>query len=302
MSKAKRVKKRKLNKVLKRHRLGFYQIYPLPSEEKLKKYYRDKYYQNPVVATYSRKYSRLELSLGKTACEVTDYILKKTVPQDRKTVLDVGCGEGFFLKGLERLDWRIAGTDYSSAGIKLHNPSILKKIRIGPAQVVLGELVNENRKFSLINLGNILEHVLDPISLLKMILTLLLTNGVLRVVVPNDASGFQKLLKNAKRSRDSWIHPPDHLSYFNFQSLITVLSYCRYTPFLTQGDFPIELFLLNKYSNYEIQAARGAEAHLARVKTVNFVRSHGIEKYIQWAAGLAAGGTSRSCIVFARKK
>jgi len=292
---------KKFKNILKRHRLGFYQIHPLPSKENLQRYYRDKYYQSPVVATYARKYSRLELSVGKIACEVTEHILKKIGPKKRKTVLDVGCGEGYFLKGLEMMKWQVSGTDYSIAGIKLHNPSITKKIRIGPAENVLTELVNENKKFSLINLGNILEHVLDPISFLKMIRPLLLANGVLRVVVPNDASGFQKLLKNAKRSRDSWIHPPDHLSYFNFESLMSVLSFCRYTPACKLGDFPIELFLLNRYSNYEFRAGRGPEAHLARLKTANFVRSQGIESYIQWAAGLAAGGTSRSCIVFAKK-
>jgi len=295
------MKEKKPNKILKRHRLGFYQIHPLPSEENLRKYYRDKYYQNPVVATYSRKYSGIELSAGKIACEVTDHIMEKITQKKRKTVLDVGCGEGFFLKGLETMGWQISGTDYSIAGIKLHNPSIAKKIRIGSAENVLTELKKENMKFSLINLGNILEHVLNPVSLLKMIRPLLLTNGILRVVVPNDVSGFQKLLKSAKRSRDSWIHPPDHLSYFNFESLISVLSFCRYTTVCKLGDFPIELFLLNKYSNYEFRAGRGAEAHLARVKTANFVRSQGIENYIQWAAGLAAGGTSRSCIVFAKK-
>ena len=295
------MKEKKSNKILKRHRLGFYQIHPLPSEENLRKYYRDKYYQNPGVATYSRKYSGVELSAGKIAYEVTDHIMEKITQKKRKTVLDVGCGEGFFLKGLETMGWQISGTDYSIAGIKLHNPSIAKKIRIGPAENVLTELKKENMKFSLINLGNILEHVLNPVSLLKMIRPLLLTNGILRVVVPNDVSGFQKLLKSAKRSRDSWIHPPDHLSYFNFESLISVLSFCRYTTVCKLGDFPIELFLLNKYSNYEFRAGRGAEAHLARVKTANFVRSQGIENYIQWAAGLAAGGTSRSCIVFAKK-
>jgi 2-polyprenyl-3-methyl-5-hydroxy-6-metoxy-1,4-benzoquinol methylase len=288
-------------KKLKRHRLGFFQVHPFPSKDKLQKYYRDKYYQKPVVATYSRKYSEPEIALGKINCEVTDYIYKRIRPKSRKTVLDVGCGEGFFLKGLEMMRWKIFGTDYSSQGIKIHNPSILKRIRFGPAENVLTELTNEKKEYSLINLGNILEHVLDPISLLKTTRSLLIANGVLRVVVPNDSSGFQALLKNAKRSRGSWIHPPDHLSYFNFQSLITVLSYCGYTSLFTLGDFPIELYLLNKHSNYEIQRKRGAEAHFARVKTVNFVRSHGIEKYIQWAAGLAAGGTSRSCIVFAKK-
>jgi SAM-dependent methyltransferase len=74
--------------------------------------------------------------------------MEKITQKKRKTVLDVGCGEGFFLKGLETMGWQISGTDYSIAGIKLHNPSIAKKIRIGSAENVLTELKKENMKFS----------------------------------------------------------------------------------------------------------------------------------------------------------
>jgi len=286
---------------LKKHKYGFYQIDPLPRQEDLQSYYREKYYQKPTVSTYSRTYSKQELSLIKIASEVTDYILKNLGLKGKKNVFDIGCGEGFFLKGLRDLKWNILGTDYSFEGINVHNPSIMNKIKFGQAEEIIGHLKQKNVRFSLINLGNILEHVIDPILLLKEVSPLLKKNGILRVVVPNDKSGFQALLKKEKRSNESWIHPPDHLSYFNFESLSSVLCSCGYTPFYKLGDFPIEMFLLNKHSNYEKHKKYGAEAHFVRVKTVNFVRSRGILNYIQWASGLAAGGTSRSCIVFAKK-
>lgn len=287
---------------LKKHKLGFYQINPLPSRKRLEKYYQEKYYQKPTVSTYTRTYSKPELSIGKIACEVTNFFALKMGHGGQKNVLDVGCGEGFFLKGLKDLKWQILGTDYSSEGVLVHNPSIANKIQYGPAEKILVELKQKKEKFSLINLGNILEHVIDPVLLLKKVFPLLRKNGILRVVVPNDKSGFQDLLKKEKRSHESWIHPPDHLSYFNFESLCSVLNYCGYTPLYKLGDFPIELYLLNKHSNYENQKRYGAEAHFSRVKTVNYVRSRGILNYIQWASGLAAGGTSRSCIVFAKKR
>lgn len=292
---------KKIKYKLKKHKLGFYQIYPLPNQKDLEKYYREKYYQKPEVATYSRSYSGPELLLGKTACEVTNFIVSKMGIRGPKTVFDIGCGEGFFLQGLKKLNWKISGTDFSCEGVRLHNPNILKKIQFGPAEIILRQLKRRKKKFSLINLGNILEHVINPILLLKEVFPLLEKGGILRVVVPNDKSGFQALLKKEKRSNESWIHPPDHLSYFNFETLCSVLTYCKFKPIYKLGDFPIEFFLLNKYSNYENRKKYGSEAHFARVKTVNYVRSRGIINYIQWASGLAAGGTSRSCIVFAKK-
>lgn len=287
---------------LKKHKLGFYQICPLPKQQELEQYYRDKYFQKPTVSTYSRTYSRSELLYNKIACEVTDFIALKLGLKGQKTVLDVGCGEGFFLKGLKDLKWKVLGTDLSCEGVKTQNFSIINKIRFGPAEKILGQLRQQKVQFSLVNLGNILEHVINPILLLKDIFPLLQANGILRVVVPNDASGFQAMLKKEKRSQGSWIHPPDHLSYFNFRSLKKVLSSCNYTPVFELGDFPIELFLLNKHSNYENQKKTGTEAHYARVKTSLYVRSRGLENYIKWASGLASGDTTRSCILFAKKK
>lgn len=293
--------KNKQQKKLKKHKIGFYQITPLPSKLSLEKYYRDRYYQAPTVSTYSKRYSQDEHRYRKIACEVVDYIAKKIRNGRPKTVLDVGCGEGFFLEELKSLKWKITGTDFSCAGIKRHNPQIAANIFFGPFEKVLPKLKSQNKKFFLINLGNILEHVLNPMLLLKLVSPLLIKNGIVRLVVPNDTSGFQKLLEKEKRSRCSWITPPDHLSYFNFESLEAVLSYCGYVSFYKLGDFPIELYLLNKHSNYENHKEYGTEAHLARVKTSLYVRSKGIKNYIRWASGLAAGGTTRSCIVFAKK-
>ena len=48
---------------LKKHDFGFNQIYPIPNEEKLKKYYADQYYQNSTAKTYSKCYTKDELNV-----------------------------------------------------------------------------------------------------------------------------------------------------------------------------------------------------------------------------------------------
>ena len=68
------------------------------------------------------------------------------------------------------------------------------------------------------------------------------------------------------------------------------------------GDFPIELYLLNKNSNYIKNRDLGKDAHLARVKMSNFISARGVEAYIKWSEGLAAAEIARTCIFFVRIK
>lgn len=285
---------------LSRHPLGFLQVSPLPSEEELEKYYRDQYFQAPTVKTYARKYSQEELVLHQVACEVADHLFMIERPGGTRSVFDIGCGEGFFLKGMKSLGWNVSGTDYSSEGIANHNPELKGEMTFGPALEVIEQFRKSRRTFGLVNLGNILEHVLDPLQLLESVRPLLRADGLLRVVVPNDSSSFQSMLETLGCAGRPWIHPPDHLSYFNFDCLPAVLASTGFETIRMLGDFPIELYLLNKHSNYDADKSRGPEAHLARVRTVHNVRSRGVENYVRWAEGLAAGATSRSCIAFAK--
>jgi SAM-dependent methyltransferase len=287
---------------LRKHKIGFFQVDPMPTEVELEEYYSKKYYQNPTVASYALEYSLEELKLHQVACDVTDMIYNQEQRVGKKSLFDIGCGEGFFLKGMQSLGWDIAGTDYSSSGVKKHNSEINQFVTYGNAINDINSRLDEKLKYSLLNLGNVLEHVLDPVGLLTKIKPLISKDGLLRIVVPNDASDFQQMLKNLGCAEYDWIHPPDHISYFNFQTLKNLIEYCGYELVNKMGDFPIELYLLNKNSNYIKNRDLGKDAHLARVKMSNFISERGIEAYIKWSEGLAAAEIARTCIFFVRIK
>lgn len=287
---------------LEKHSLGFLQVNPIPSIESLNEYYAQKYYQNPTVATYSLSYSEEELRLQKLACQITNHLFEIQFPKSQKSLYDIGCGEGFFMNGLMDLGWKVYGVDYSSAGIEKHNPEVVTNVNIGDAMVDIDQCIVNQRKFNLINLGNVLEHVVDPIILLEKIHQLLLPEGILRIVVPNDNSELQALLNLKGFASNEWVHPPDHLSYFNFDNLPNVLNATGFQVVKMLGDFPIELFLTNEDSNYLQIKSRGKSAHQSRVMISNLIADKGIERYIQWSEGLAAAGIGRTCIAFSIKK
>ena len=204
------------------------------------------------------------------------------------------------MKNMQDLGWNVYGTDYSSHGIVKNNPAFKDKVIYGDLNAVLDDLIQKGTTFDFINLGNILEHVVSPIDLLNNCYKLLNQKGLLRIKVPNDFSSLQQLLTSKGKIEPYWVHPPDHLSYFNFENLPKVLSHCNFTIEKMIGDFPIELFLLHPASNY-LDNKVGKEAHFSRTSfTLNLWQS-GINEFINIFSAFADAKISRSCIAYARK-
>ena len=201
------------------------------------------------------------------------------------------------MHGLMNCGWDVYSVDYSIAGIEKHNPSVLPFVSIGDAITDVEACIYSKKRFNLINLGNVLEHVTDPISLLEKIKKILLPDGILRIVVPNDYSQLQELLQQQGSLNYEWVHPPEHLSYFNFDNLPKLLEATGFKVVNMLADFPIEFFLANKHSNYIKDRSKGKDAHLSRVMLSKLIYQRGLDKYIKWSEGLAAAGIGRTCCI-----
>lgn len=285
---------------IKKHKLGYSYIFPTPSEKELSDYYEKKYYQNLTASTYQAAYSEEELTVLKIDADLSNYFFTEYSGDKSGDLIDIACGEGFFMKNMQDLGWNVCGTDYSSHGIVKNNPAFKDKVIYGDLNAVLDDLIQKGTTFDFINLGNILEHVVSPIDLLNNCYKLLNQKGLLRIKVPNDFSSLQQLLTSKGKIEPYWVHPPDHLSYFNFENLPKVLSHCNFTIEKMIGDFPIELFLLHPASNY-IDNKVGKEAHQARINYALSIWGLGIEKFLEISSGLAQSQLSRCCIVYSSK-
>jgi len=83
--------------------------------------------------------------------------------------------------------------------------------------------------------------------------------------VPNDESDFQLLLEN-KGCIDGnyFLSPPEHLNYFNRNTLKGTLEHLGFVLLDLFSEFPIEWFLANPNSNYVNKPNLGPGAHTAR--------------------------------------
>ena len=288
-----------MNYTKRRHPLGFYQAYPIPSQEELDHYYREEYFQASKSASYSHDYSEEELQFILTQPVVADYVWKQAGKKPVGKLIDIGCGEGFFARYFYDNGWEIECCDLSSFAIERHNPEILSFFTENNIFKELDEKNTDNKIFDFINLSNVLEHVREPVILLESVKKIMGRDSMLRIKVPNDFSTFQQILLDSSRiSSEYWFNPPGHLNFFTLTSLKDVLTSCGFRIVMILSDFPIELFLLNKYSNYVVDKSKGAEAHNARVVIERYLMDHGTDKYVDFMSNAAEVGLGRNISVF----
>lgn len=135
------------------------------------------HYEDPAIATGGGEQAFDRQRLAETA----DW-LARHVPADAR-VLDIGCGNGGLLLALrERGFEHLAGMDPSAACIRR-----LEACGLDAFRGWIGDTPPGQRKFDLIILSHVLEHLLDPRRALSSLLPLLAPEGRIYVETPDAA-------------------------------------------------------------------------------------------------------------------
>ncbi|TKJ17328.1 hypothetical protein CEE44_02220 [Candidatus Woesearchaeota archaeon B3_Woes] len=285
-----------------KNKFGFYQIEPKPTKEELKEFYQKKYYQESK-GSFEVKYNKAEQVYFRNESITFERIWEMFGKSKNIKLLDVGCGEGYFMKYFVEQGYKAEGFDFSNWGITHHNKKLLKYFEQGDIYEILDKKISKEKKYDLINLGNILEHVLEPLELLDKLKKLMNKESLLRIKVPNDYSDFQMLLLKQKKIKESaWFTPPDHLSYFNFKSLRKTLKAKGFRVYKMLADFPNEIYLSNEYSNYFKTRSKGKECHNSRVLITNFLFNTGVDKYIKYMESAGNCGIGRTITAYVSLK
>ncbi|MFM9951275.1 MAG: class I SAM-dependent methyltransferase [Saprospiraceae bacterium] len=284
---------------VKLNEFGFYEIISKPTEKELEEYYNEKYYQLGL-GSYNLEYSQDELIHIKNKIEEKLYIVSKFISLDSTTtVLDIGCGEGWVLSYLKEKGIPATGIDYSSFGCRKFNPDSIDDFIEADIYATLDQFTKENKRYKLVWVDNVLEHVLDPYDLIIRCNNLLDDGGVLMVEVPNDFSVLQKyLLDHEYIDRQFWIAYPDHLSYFNREGLNRLAGKAGLTEVFAMADFPIDINLLNEHTNYIKDKSKGKSCYASKISFENLIHSNGIESAINLYKSFIDAGIGRCLTSF----
>lgn len=108
-----------------------------------------------------------------------------------KTILDLGCGNGFFTKYFKKNNVRIVGVDGSVYGLKQAISSGFDEC--WHIEDFNSDPIELTEKFDLIVCKDVMEHLLFPDQFLKNATKLLSPNGRLLVQVPNHFTLYHRL-------------------------------------------------------------------------------------------------------------
>lgn len=138
------------------------------------------------------------------------FLRERNYLSSRTSVLDVGCSTGMFLRvlkdqGLENL----CGVDVSTEQVE-H----CKEVNQVRAFCELSQ-ISPGEKFDLVCLYAVLEHVPNPLEVMRQSAERLSSSGRLIVDVPN----YRSLYRILSGKRWLWLIPPVHLGYFSPKSM-----------------------------------------------------------------------------------
>lgn len=128
-------------------------------------------------------------------------------------LLDVGCGNGLFLDQMRGLGWEVMGVEPDGEAVSVAREELGLEVFQGPLE---GAKFPDGH-FDAITMNHVIEHVPDPIGLLKECRRLLKPGSKLIVVTPNIKSLGRRTFD------DAWVHwdPPRHLFLFSPEALRT---------------------------------------------------------------------------------
>jgi len=278
---------------------GWRRVTPTPSADELKAFYAAEYYQSSH-GTYAQVYSETEISHRNLLAKLMlAAIAEARGERTGGKLLEIGCGEGWFLSAADAAGYGVQGLDFSHAGLAKFHPQFLDRARFGDAFEILDGLIEAGAQAEVC----VMEHVVDPQALLQRLPRLLSPGGVLAITVPNDFSAIQLAARALGAiDRDFWLAPPQHLNYFNAHNLAPFLARMGFEVKLGFASFPIDWFLMHPGSNYVADQSAGKPAHRARMAIDLILAEQGMDAYLGLAKALYACGAGRSLTVIASAK
>ncbi len=181
-------------------------FWPLPSQEELAEYYSSEEGYLPSIRwTWAEQQRRWEEVLAqKRECIRKAAHVLAGAP---RRLLEIGCGHGVGLLAAKDEAWEPFGVEVSEETSKEARERFGLNVFTG----TLEQARYPDNRFGLALMFAVLEHIIDPVALLREVRRVLAPGGVVWVTTPNMESTPARRLKD----RWEWVAYPKHLHYFS---------------------------------------------------------------------------------------
>lgn len=150
-------------KLIRCIKCGLIRIDPFPKDKLLEDYYKN--------FDYSDGFAN-ETVIRTDSIRILHQLKKLRV--NSGMILDVGCGAGFFLDEARKKGWKVLGIDTSYKAVQYARNTL-------KLDVIRDDFIKHKftyRKFDVIILSHLIEHLKNPTFFLSKIFTLLNSNGI----------------------------------------------------------------------------------------------------------------------------
>jgi SAM-dependent methyltransferase len=223
---------------------GLYYLNPRPDQKEIHRYYPHDYlaFQKSIEeeTAFLKRMDR-RYGIYKRCRAVT-----KVLPGPGR-ILDIGCATGLFLSGMKERGWEVLGIELNEQA------AAYARERMG-LDIIIGNFLEADlpkRYFDVISLWDVLEHLPDPLSVLKKISKIIRPGGLLVLNLPNPESW------EAKRFGPLWIgwDLPRHFNLFPLPllgSLLKEFGFTRPKVRSLTGNYFVLKFSLGLFLNEKI--------------------------------------------------
>ena len=185
------------------HSLKYFASVPKDKKFKYKNKFENEYHEITIDPDGKKRHLLKERSYSLSQMrEITDFL--DSIKPGK--ILDFGCGLGWLLSYLNE--------EWNKHGLEISKFAANRAKKFG--KIFQGEFENyDETKFDVIIMNHVIEHLTDPISIIKKIRKILNRNGYLIIGTPNfDSAAARRYGKNFRL-----LHDPTHVSLFSSDSM-----------------------------------------------------------------------------------
>lgn len=145
------------------------------------------------------------------------------------TLLDYGCGNSKFVTEALSKGFSVTGVEYNPDLVE-----VLKEKNKSARYITITDFYKEESRYDVIFLGNVLEHLIDPLERLEAFKHRLTAGGIIVLEGPVEnnftlAGAFRKAIFSLRK----WLgrkvaHAPRHIFYSNYQNQLSVFEKAGY--------------------------------------------------------------------------
>jgi len=203
--------------------------FPRPTEQELREFYSSGYYTGKYEGHGYVDYHGIGTEYMKRVWREVKLTLKQ-FDISPSHLLDIGCATGVLLAQAKDDGWRCTGVEM------IEEAAEIARLEYG-INVIVGDVLSVSlptSHYGLATLWHIVEHLIDPIAVLRRVYEVLMPGGYLYIEVPNWAS-LGRIIRGP-----SWaaLKPPEHITFFNPDSLSFAARKCGFAVIQVTTHYP----------------------------------------------------------------